>query len=90
MNKINWKVRINNPIFTGQILLSIIVPILGYYGLTAEDITSWSKLFNVLLDAVLNPYVVFLIVVSLWNAITDPTTKGVSDSELAKSYNQPK
>ncbi|PAD70749.1 holin [Bacillus sp. 7586-K] len=90
MNKINWKVRIHNPIFIGQILLSIIVPILGYYGLTAEDITSWTKLFEVLWDAVLNPYVVFLIVVSLWNAINDPTTKGVSDSELAKSYNQPK
>ncbi len=39
---INWKVRMRNPMFWAQILLSVIMPILAYLGLTAEDLNSWS------------------------------------------------
>ena len=41
---INWKVRMRNPMFWAQILLSVIMPILAYLGLTAEDLSSWSVL----------------------------------------------
>lgn len=41
---INWKVRMKNPMFWVQILLSVIMPILAYLGLTAEDLSSWSVL----------------------------------------------
>ena len=87
---INWKVRIKNPLFWVQIVMSILLPILGYMGLTVEDLTSWSVLGNALLQALYNPYVLGLVVVSVFNAITDPTTKGVSDSATALTYTEPK
>ncbi|MEC1155528.1 phage holin [Cytobacillus horneckiae] len=83
---INWKIRFKNPIFISQLLLSFIVPILGYFGLTAQDITTWASLFSLLVDAFSNPYVVVLVIISVWNAVTDPTTRGIKDSNLAKQY----
>lgn len=35
-------------------------------------------------------YVVVMALVSLFNAITDPTTKGIGDSEKALTYTSPK
>lgn len=87
--KINWNVRIKNPLFWGQVVLAILTPILGYLGLTAQDITSWSKLGEILLCAIQNPYVLTLIAGSVFNAVTDPTTKGVSDSSNALTYTKP-
>ena len=88
--KINWKVRIKNPYFWIQIGIAILMPILAYLGLTVEDLTTWGKVGQVLLEAVLNPYVLGLVVVSVFNAIQDPTTKGLSDSEKAMTYTEPK
>lgn len=88
--KINWKVRFNNPLFYVQLVLSVLTPILGYMGLTATDITSWSILGDVLLKAVSNPYVLSLVLVSVYNALIDPTTKGFSDSTNALTYEKPK
>jgi phi LC3 family holin len=90
MKNINWRVRFRNPMFYAQMVFAFIIPILGYFGLTAQDITTWGKLFDLILQAISNPYVVLLIVGSLWNAINDPTTKGISDSIQAKSYKSPK
>lgn len=87
---INWKVRFKNPIFLSQLALSIFVPILSYFGLTAQDLTTWGSVFNLLFKAFSNPYVVGLIVISLWHAVNDPTTKGIEDSVQAKQYNTPK
>ena len=86
---INWKVRFTNPLFWVQVLLAVLMPILAYMGLTVEDLTSWTILGNALLEAVKNPYVLGLVVVSVWNAVNDPTTAGMSDSELAKTYIRP-
>lgn len=86
---INWKVRIRNPLFWVQVILAVLMPILAYMGLTVEDLTSWAILGTTLLEAVKNPYVLGLVVVSVWNAINDPTTEGVSDSKLAMSYVKP-
>lgn len=88
--KINWKVRIKNPYFWVQIGIAILMPILAYLGLTVEDLTTWGKVGEVLLKAVSNPYVLGLVVVSVFNAIQDPTTKGLSDSENAMTYTEPK
>ena len=87
---INWKVRFKNPIFIANLVMSILLPILTYFGLTVEDLTTWSKLGNVLVEALCNPYVVGTIIVSVWNAVNDPTTKGVSDSNQALTYESPK
>jgi phi LC3 family holin len=88
--KINWKVRIKNPLFWVEIALSILVPVMAYMGITAEDLTSWSILGATLLEAVSNPYVLGLVLVSVWNAINDPTTSGVSDSTQAMTYTEPR
>ena len=88
--KINWEVRIKNPYFWIQIGVAILMPILAYLGLAVEDLTAWGKVGQVLLEAVLNPYVLGLVVVSVFNAIQDPTTKGLSDSENAMTYTEPK
>lgn len=60
---INWKVRMRNPMFWAQILLSVIMPILAYLGLTAEDLSSWSVLGEVLIKAVSSPYILTLVIV---------------------------
>ena len=88
--KINWKVRFKNPVFIGQLAMSVLLPILTYTGLTVQDMTTWAMLGKTLLQAVTNPYVLGLVMVSVWNALIDPTTKGVGDSANALTYTQPK
>ena len=88
--KINWKVRFKNPMFYVQLVLSVLTPILAYTGLTATDLTTWVKLGNILAQALSNPYVLSLVVVSVYNALIDPTTAGVGDSENALTYDTPK
>ena len=86
---INYKVRFRNPLFIAQIVLAILTPILAYAGLTYQDITTWAALGELLLGAIKNPYVLSLVIVSVFNAITDPTTTGVKDSERAMTYSYP-
>jgi len=85
----NLKIRFKNPVFIVQLILAVLTPILAYAGLTLQDLTSWQALGTLLLDAIRNPYVLGLIAVSVWNALNDPTTTGVTDSTLAMSYNKP-
>lgn len=88
--KINWRVRFKNPNFIAQLVLAIFVPILAYMGITAQDLTTWGAVFKVLFEAVSNPYVLVLVVVSVYNSITDPTVKGLGDSKQALNYSKPK
>ena len=87
--KINLTVRFKNPIFYAQLILSVLTPILAYSGLTATDITTWAKLGDLMVQALSNPYVLSLVVVSVYNALVDPTTSGFGDSERALSYSNP-
>lgn len=82
----NFKIRFKNPVFIAQFILAILTPILAYAGLTVQDLTSWQALGNLLFEAIQNPYVLGLIAVSLWNALNDPTTAGITDSSLAMTY----
>lgn len=87
---INWKVRLKNPVFWAQIAVAVLLPILAYFGLSWEDMTTWGAIGQVLLDAVKNPVVIVSVLVSVFNTLTDPTTKGLSDSKQALTYTQPK
>lgn len=87
---INWKVRFRNPIFWVQVILSIVTPMLAYFGVNWEDMTTWYALGNLFVEAVKNPVVVVAVIVSLWNAVNDPTTAGLADSEQAMTYDKPK
>lgn len=89
MNKINWKVRFKNPVFIAQLLLAILTPILAYAGLTVQDMTTWQAIGNLLLGAISNPYVIGLVVISVFNALNDPTTTGITDSAKALTYDAP-
>ena len=86
---INWKIRLKNPAFWASIVLAVFAPILAYMGITAEDLSSWQALGSVLLQALSNPYVLVLVIASVYNAVVDPTTRGVSDSKRAQSYEEP-
>ena len=56
-----------------QTLLAIVMPIGVYYGITVDDITSWSKLLNIFVQALLNPAVIIAICISLWQTFNNPT-----------------
>ena len=86
---INWKVRANNPQFWFQIFLAIAVPIGTYFGVTGKDVTSWKVLIDLIGQAVSNPYVIAMVAVSVYNAVNDPSTKGVRDGENALEYIKP-
>ena len=86
---INWKIRFKNPMFYAQLLIAVLTPILAYMGITAQDLTSWAVLGNVFFEAVKNPYVLALVIVSVYNAVVDPTTTGFSDSANALTYDIP-
>lgn len=88
--KINWKVRIKNPVFWANLAISIVLPILTYMGLNWSDMTTWAALGRVLFEAIQNPVIVVSVIVSLWNLINDPTTAGLSDSSQALKYDTPK
>lgn len=87
--KINWKVRFVNPEFWKQIALAVFVPLLAYYGMMWEDLTTWAAIGSLFVQAVQNPVVVLSVVVSVYNAIIDPTTKGMGDSARALTYTEP-
>ena len=86
---INWKVRFKNPVFYVQLFLAMMTPMMAYMGITVQELTTWGKLGNVFLEAVKNPYVLAIMAVSVWNAVNDPTTAGISDSKKALLYDKP-
>ena len=88
--KINWKVRAKNIHFWVQIIVTIVIATLTYEGVSGSEITTWSKLFDVIMSALSSPYILVMIGVSVYNAIVDPTTEGVGDSKQALTYEKPK
>ena len=88
--KINWKVRLKNPVFWANLAAAVVLPVLAYLGLNWQDMTTWGALGSALLEAVKNPVIVVSVLVSVWNLLVDPTTKGVSDSTQALTYTEPK
>ena len=88
--KINWKVRVKNPVFWSQVAVAIVAPILAGLGLQWGDMTKWSAFGDALCKAAANPVIVVSVIVSLWGIINDPTTKGLSDSTQALTYDVPK
>ena len=85
----NWKVRVHNPVFWVQIVLGAFASVLAYAGLTAADLTTWGSVWQLVRNAAGNPYCLFLVASNVWNAVNDPTTAGVADSERAKTYDTP-
>lgn len=79
--KINWKVRLKNPTFYINTSMVFLFSILSYMGLTAESITSWSALFDVIKSALSNPYCLLITITGVYNVIIDSSSKGIGDDE---------
>lgn len=90
MKLINVKVRLKNPVFIAQLLLAVLTPMLAYAGLTMQDMTTWKALGDLIINAISNPFVLMLVIQSVWNAINDPTTKGIKDAPHVMEYTEPK
>ncbi len=88
--KINFKVRFKNPAFWVGIIVAVFATVFAQLGLSFDQITTWAKLGQVLLDAISNPVVVVAVISTVYNAIIDPTTAGLSDSKNALTYTKPK
>lgn len=92
MKSINWKVRFNkdNITFIIRFVAALIIPVLAYLGLEVTDLTSWKLIGDVLLQFISNPFLLGLTVINALNMIPDPTTKGITDSEKALNYTEPR
>lgn len=89
---INWKVRIKNPMWWVGLAAVIFAPVLSYMGITGEMLTSWQAVGDMLHTFVNTPYLIFaaaLAVLQFLGINTDPTTKGLTDSQRALSYEKP-
>ena len=82
---INWKVRIRNKNFWIALIPAILVLVQVVAKVFGVEI-DLGELGNNLL-AVVNAV---FVVLSILGIVTDPTTEGVSDSDLAMTYSEPK
>lgn len=71
LTKINWKAKLNDPLFYVQMVISFSLPIAAYLGIKSTDITSWGVLFDNILKALNNPYCVGVGILSAFNALID-------------------
>ena len=82
---INWKVRIANKQFWLQIIPAVILliqAVANVFGFALD----LSDIGNKLIEVINAVFGVLVIV----GVVTDPTTKGISDSERAMTYDEPK
>lgn len=85
MTAINWKVRLKNKTFWASIIPAALLLVQVVAAVFGVDI-NLGDLGNKLLEVV-NAAFAFLAILGV---VTDPTTKGVSDSERALTYTEPK
>jgi uncharacterized membrane protein len=79
---INLDVRLQNPQYWFMLAIAVITPIVSYLGLNVSDITSWGVLIDMLGQAIMNPYLLVLVIVNVYNATVDGTTRGFKDSQM--------
>lgn len=87
--KINWIIRIKNPYFWIQVAVALVAPVLAYFGMSGESMTSWGAVLDTAMKAISNPHVCFLMLISALGTINDPTTNGFFDSKRALNYVKP-
>jgi phi LC3 family holin len=87
---INWKVRFKNPHWvTGFVSQLLIIAQMVTVGLnqTGAIHFQWSESINVWVLGFANAV---LLLFAMMGIVQDPTTKGLSDSEQAQEYTEPK
>lgn len=81
--KINWTARIKNPVFWTTIIpaiVGVVYTVLGALGIVPALTES----------AVLNLFAMLITVLTTLGVLVDPTTAGMSDSNLAMTYREPR
>lgn len=81
--KINWKVRLKNPVFWATVLPAVVAcvyTVLGALGIVPALTESM----------VLNIITAVLTALTTLGVLVDPTTKGLSDSHMAMTYKAPR
>lgn len=89
---INWKVRLKNPMWWISLLSVIFMPVFSYMGITGEMLASWESVLEMFKTFVSTPYLIGAAVLAVMQFLginTDPTTKGLTDSERAMTYIKP-
>lgn len=85
MSSINWKVRIANKSFWVALIPALLVLIQ-----MAAAIFGYKLDLGELGNNLLNFVNALFMVLSILGIVNDPTTKGISDSDLAMTYTAPK
>lgn len=89
--KINWKVRLRSFQFWIQVFLAIFGPILAYAGLSYEEaFNTWSSFGETVKHAISSPYVIGLVIISLYTAIVNTTSEGIGDDRQTLQKQSPK
>ena len=79
---ISLDVRLQNPQYWFMLAIAVITPIVSYFGLNVSDITSWGVLIDMIGQAIMIPYLLVLVIVNVYNATVDGTTRGFKDSQM--------
>lgn len=83
MKNINWKVRIQSGSWWMGIISAVIVAIFAILRIFKVET-------SVTADEIMNAATLILMIPAAIGIISDPTTKGVSDSQQALTYDTPK
>lgn len=83
MKKINWKVRLQSGSWWMGIISAVVVAVFAVLKLCKVDLP-------VTADEIMNAATLILMIPAAIGVMTDPTTKGMSDSQQALTYASPK
>lgn len=84
--KINIPVRLKNPWFW----VGLVSIALTAIGIDPTMFTSWSAVWDAIKDVLANPVQLVTMILAILAVFIDPTTSGITDSNLAMTYRKPK
>ena len=84
--KLNLRVRAKNPYFW----IGLGGVVLAAMGIEPSMFTSWQLVWDALVNLVQNPFMLGSVLLAVLGVVTDPTTKGMGDSDQAMTYTAPK
>ena len=84
--KINIPVRLKNPWFW----IGLVSIALTAIGVDPSMFTSWSAVWDAIKDVLANPVQLVTMILAILAVFIDPTTSGITDSNLAMTYKKPK
>ena len=83
--KINIPVRVRNWAFW----VGLGATLLAALDVSPEMFTSWSILWQSVVDLINNPYRLGCVIFAIVGVLVDPTTAGIGDSTRALTYKKP-